>query len=86
VQVNDQPSDPRAYGAGLRSVIDRFPDFTWTLEQLLVDGGYLSARLTDTGTTPSGQRFALREFAMYRIEDSRIAAVWGDLDPERFPG
>jgi hypothetical protein len=43
----------------------------------------LSARLIDTGTTNDGRSITLQEFAMYRIEDGRIAAVWGDLESRR---
>ena len=43
----------------------------------------MSARLVDTGTTRDGRSITLQEFAVYRIEDGRIAAVWGDLEPRR---
>jgi hypothetical protein len=43
----------------------------------------LSARLVDTGTTSDGRSVTLQEFAMYRIEHGRIAAVWGDLERRR---
>lgn len=83
VVVNDAVHGLRAYAAGLAGVSDAFPDFHWDLRRLLVDGCWLSARLIDTGTTRAGRALTLQEFATYRIEDGRIAAVWGDLEAVR---
>lgn len=80
VAINGRRQSRREYGLGLRQVIDLFPDFHWTLCQLLIDGNALAARLDDVGTAATGQRVAIREFATYRIDDGRIGAVWGDLD------
>jgi predicted ester cyclase len=75
------------YVAGLRAVVDAFPDFHWRLEHLLVDGEWLSARLTDTGThtgtfldiPATGQSVSVQELAVYRLADGRIVECWGDL-------
>jgi len=84
VEVNDTPTGLRGYADGLQSVVATYPDFHWDLRRLLVDDGWIAARLIDTGSTRSGRSVRLQEFAMYRIEDGRIAAVWGDLDrPDR---
>ena len=85
VAVNDTATGRQGYGDGLQTVVDTYPDFHWELHRLLVDDGWLSARLVDTGTTRSGRSIVLQEFAMYRIEHGRIAAAWGDLDPPRLP-
>ena len=83
VEVNDAAMGLAGYGDGLQTVVDTFPDFHWELRHLLVEGCWLSARLVDTGTTSDGCSITLQEFAMYRIEHGRIAAVWGDLEPRR---
>jgi predicted ester cyclase len=83
VEVNDAAIGLAGYGDGLQTVIDTFPDFHWELRHLLVEGCWLSARLIDTGTTSDGRSVTLQEFAMYRIEHGRIAAVWGDLERRR---
>ncbi|MBM6399160.1 ester cyclase [Phycicoccus sonneratiae] len=85
VRVNDAPSDPAAYGAGLRSVVEAYPGFRWHLQHLVVEGDWLAARLVDTFETGDGSSHRLQELAIYRLEEGRIAAVWGDLDPERLP-
>jgi predicted ester cyclase len=85
VEVNDTPTGLRGYAEGLQSIVDTYPDFHWDLRRLVIEDGWLSARLIDTGSTRSGRSITLQEFSMYRIEDGRIAASWGDLDPPRHP-
>ncbi len=80
VEVNGAGRGLRGYAEGLRAVVEALPDFHWDLRQLLVDGCWLSARLHDTGTAPSGRHVSTREFAMYRVDGDRIVEVWGDLD------
>ncbi len=87
VRVNDAPEGLDRYVAGLRAVVEAFPDYHWDLRQLLVEGEWLSAHLTDTGThagtflgvPATGRKINVREFAMYRVADGRIVATWGDL-------
>lgn len=38
VRVNGVATDLGAYAAGLRWVVDAFPDYHWELQHLLVDG------------------------------------------------
>ena len=83
VEVNDAAMGLAGYGDGLQTVVDAFPDFHWELRHLLVEDCWLSARLIDTGTTSDGRSITLQEFAMYRIEHGKIAAVWGDLESRR---
>lgn len=80
VRVNGAEVGVQAYGDGLAGVVELFPDFRWRLERLLVDGGWMSARLTDTGTARDGRRIRIQEFALYRLDGDRIAEAWGDLD------
>ena len=54
------------------------------MRHLLIDGWWLSAHLTDTGTAATGQaRQRVQEFAVYRLAGGRIVEVWGDLDRSR---
>jgi predicted ester cyclase len=88
VRVNGAPMGLAGYAAGLRSVIDAFPDYHWELQHLLVDGDWLSAHLVDTGThtgtfldlPPTGRVISAQEFAVYHLADGKIAEAWGDLD------
>jgi predicted ester cyclase len=83
VEVNGAPHDVRRYAAGLRSVVEQYPDFHWDLQHLLIDGGWLSAHLIDTYTTADGRATRLQEFAVYHVTAGRIDEVWGDLGQDR---
>lgn len=81
VVVDDERVGVRGYAEGLAGVVELFPDFEWRLERLLIEPGWMSARLTDTGTAKDGRRIRIQEFAMYRLDgDDRILGAWGDLD------
>ena len=80
VVVNGETVGIRAYGDGLAEIVQAFPDFHWEIEHLVVEDGWLSAHLTDTGTSRRGRRIRIQEFALYQFAGDRIAAVWGDLD------
>ncbi|MET7279470.1 nuclear transport factor 2 family protein [Kribbella sp. NPDC005582] len=83
VEINGGLAGLEKYGAGLRSVVETYPDFHWELHRLLVDGDWMSAHLFDTYTTVDGRPAVLQEFALYRLRGGRIVQVWGDLDPDR---
>ena len=83
VEVNGEPYGLARYVAGLRDVVDTFPDFHWEVREILVDGDRLAVRLEDHGTTLAGRRVWTREFAMYDVSGGRINSVWGDLDHRR---
>jgi predicted ester cyclase len=84
VTVNGAAQNWRDYAEGLADVVAVFPDFHWDLQHLLIDGNWLSAHLIDTGTRADGRSIALPEFAVYRLDNGRIAAVWGDLNADRW--
>ena len=48
--VNGPTQGLSRYIAGLRAVVDAFPDYQWQLQNLLVDNPWLAARLYGTGT------------------------------------
>ncbi len=74
-----------AYTAELRAVVRAFPDYRWELRRLVVDAPWIAAHLTDSGThreafrgiQPTGRSVVLPEFAFYRVDDGKIAEVWG---------
>src|SRR4051794_12299878 len=88
VVVNGEQHGLARYIDGLQTVADAFPDYTWTIEHLLVDGDLVSAHFTDTGThrgewlglPPTGRRVTAQEFAVYRWSGGRIAEVWVTAD------
>ena len=87
VRVNGSPQGLGGYVAGVRAVVEAFPDYHWDLRRLLVDGNWLSAHLNDTGThtgtflgvPATGRVISTQEFAIYRVDGGRIVESWGDL-------
>ena len=78
-----------AYVEGVRAVGTGFPDYRWELQDLVVEGTTIAARLTGRGThtgtfsgiAPTGRRIAVQELVVYRVAAGRIAHCWGDLFP-----
>jgi aspartyl-tRNA synthetase len=88
IQVNGEHKTPAQYVAGMDEVFLAVPDFHWDLQHLLVDGAWISAHFTVTGThqgpfrgiPATGRSIATQEFAVYRLDDGRIAEFWGTVD------
>ena len=86
--VNGEPRTLEEYAADLGRVVDAFPDYTWTIQRLVVEEPWLSVHLADRGThrgpwlgqAPSGRSVTTDEFAMYRITQGRIAEIWVTAD------
>ena len=78
VRINGTDQGFDRYVAGLRAMVEPFPDYRWEVRHLLVDGDRMSAHFTDTGMhTPTGRTIDTQEFAVYRIADGKIVEVWG---------
>jgi predicted ester cyclase len=91
VEVNGVEQSHAEYVAGIRSTVEVFPDYRWTLQRALVDGQWLGVHLTTSGTRVGeflgapgdGSRVATEEFDMYRIVDGVIHEVHGTADNAR---
>lgn len=76
--------------ASLREFATTVPDFVWTIQDLLVAGDRIAARLQDTGTPAAaflghkatGASISIMEFASYRVHDGRFAEMWFLMDTE----
>ena len=89
VRVNGAPQGRDQYIAGIRAVVEAFPDYHWDLQHLLVDvdGSWLASRLIDTGThtgtfldvPATGRAISAQELAIYRLDGGKIVESWGDL-------
>lgn len=74
--------------ADFRRHVTAIPDLTWALEDLVIQGDRIAARLVNTGTpadtwlglAPTGQSVSFVECAFYRIRDGRIEASWFLMD------
>jgi predicted ester cyclase len=78
-----------AYIERVRAVQAGFPDYQWDLQEVVVEGNTLAARLIGRGThtgsfagiAPTGRKVTVQELVHYRIADGKIVQCWGDLDP-----
>jgi predicted ester cyclase len=64
------------------------PDLVWDLQELVIEGDRIAARLIDTGTpakecfglTPTGASVEFMECAFYRVRDGRFESAWYLMD------
>lgn len=74
--------------AALRGHVAAVPDFLWEVQDLVVDGDRVAARLIDTGTpvlewnglAPTGASVSFTETAFYQVEDGRFKVMWYMMD------
>lgn len=75
----------RAY---LTELYDAFPDVTVSFREMIEEGDMVAVRYTGTGThegeyngiAPTGERIQLSGMRFCRLEDGKIAEVWGQRD------
>jgi predicted ester cyclase len=72
-----------------KKLIEAVPDFTWDIQDLLVDGNSISARLTDTGTpsentffgpNPERKLVEFTEYGSYKVENGYFVEMWYLID------
>ncbi|HUI77287.1 MAG TPA: ester cyclase [Bryobacteraceae bacterium] len=84
-------SFPMTAESGLQTVRnwrEAFPDFHFTLEDMIVEGNKVVLRIPFTGThrgkfwglEPTGKKIEVTETLMLRIEADKIAEMWEDYD------
>jgi predicted ester cyclase len=85
VVINGTDRGLETYAENLAGVVRAFPDYHWELRHLVVDEPWIAAHLADTGThrgeffgvPATGRVVSTPEFAFYRVDEGRIAEVWG---------
>jgi len=79
----------REAGLGIvRNWRTAFPDFHFTLEDMIVDGTKVALRIPFTGThqgrffglDPTGKKINVTEMLILRLEGDKIAEMWEDYD------
>jgi predicted ester cyclase len=88
VVVDGEQRGLEGYQESLRRWVRAFPDYRWEILHLLVDGQWVAGHFRDTGThrgemfgvEATGRQVDVQEFAVYRVQDGRIAEVWGTAD------
>ncbi|MFF5181446.1 ester cyclase [Micromonospora sp. NPDC000316] len=70
--------------------VDAVPDLHWEIQELVVEGDRVAARLIDTGTpvkewnglTPTGKSVRFAETAFYEIQDGKFKNMWYLMDTD----
>ncbi|MFI6425070.1 ester cyclase [Promicromonospora sp. NPDC050880] len=88
VIMNGTPVSRDDMVAEFRRHTDAVPDLSWEVQELLVDGTHVAARLVDTGTpvaewnglAPTGATVTFAETAFYEVVDGRFKHMWYLMD------
>jgi len=91
--VGHHPGRPDWIGPnGVREAVNTirtaFPDFSESIEDVIVDGDKVVTRFTASGThlgvfrdlAPTGRRVAIEEIGIFRIASGKIVEKWGLID------
>jgi predicted ester cyclase len=78
-----------AYIGRLDTVSTGFPDYRWELQDVVVEGDTIAARLIGRGThtgpfcgiAATGRRISIQELVIYRFAEEKIVQCWGDFFP-----
>ncbi|WP_413804842.1 ester cyclase [Streptomyces sp. OE57] len=78
------------YVATMQQHMDAVDNFVWRLDDLVIEGDRVAARLTDTGTPvkpwlglePTGRSVTFTEYAFYHFRDGRFEDMWYLLDAQ----
>ena len=90
IVVNDVPMEVNSVVAQFAPLVHAFPDWTWEVRRLLVDGDFIALHFSVGGThrgdfrgiEATGRRVRIPEFTLYRVEDGKFAEVWDVSDME----
>ena len=75
--------------AQFKILIKAIPDFKWNLQQLVVEGEHIAARLRDSGTpeantffgeNPIGHIVEFTEFGSYKVRNGLFVEMWFLID------
>ena len=74
--------------AAWEELVDAVPDFTWQVEDQIIEGDKVAVRLLATGTPvkkwlgldATGARVAFTELAMYKVRDGRFEQMTALFD------
>ncbi len=85
-----RPTDKRGFAAGLRSLVDAFPDLHTVVEQVVIDeeAGRVAVAWSSTGTNrarflgigPTGRRIRTTGIEIIQVEAGRIVRRRGEWD------
>ena len=87
--VFTEPDVPGGMAEGVRMLLVAFPDLETHVKHQVAEGDYVSAHLamsgTNTGpyprvTEPTGRHTEWESMVLFRMEDGKIAELWGISD------
>ena len=87
---NGEPDSRDDYVAAMQQAVDSVQNFAWRLDDLIIEGDRVAARLSDTGTPvkewlglqPTGREVTFTEYAFYHFRDGRFEHMWYLLDAQ----
>ena len=87
---NGEPVSRDDYVAAMQQALDSVQNLAWRLDDLIIEGDRVAARLTDTGTPvkewlglqPTGRDVTFTEYAFYHFRDGRFERMWYLLDAQ----
>lgn len=88
VTLNGQATRRDAIVESLHALVAAMPDFVWHLQDLIIEGDRVAARLVDEGTpekewlglAPTGAKVEFAECAFYELRVGRFADLWNQFD------
>ena len=88
ISINDTPTDARTVTAQFAPLVEAFPDWRWTVRNMIIDATHISLNFSVTGThrgvfegiEPTGREVTISEFTIYRVEGNRFTHVWDLAD------
>ncbi len=84
-----QPEGPGGVAEGIRTFLVAFPDVSVDVQHLVGEDDYVVARFRMAGTNtgpyprvpePTGKHTEWESILLFRIEDGKIAELWGTSD------
>ena len=87
-----QPERPGGVAEGIRMLLVAFPDLSVAVERLVGEADYVVAQIRMTGTNtgpyprvsePTGRHTEWESMMLLRIEEGKVAELWGTSDRMR---
>jgi len=88
IYINDVPTDARTVTAQFAPLVSAFPDWRWTVRNMIIDEAHISLNFSVTGThrgvfegiEPTGREVSISEFTIYRVDGDKLTHVWDLAD------
>jgi predicted ester cyclase len=88
IVINDVPMDAQIVTAQFAPLVAAFPDWRWTVRNMIIDASHISLNFSVTGThrgafdgiEPTGREVTISEFTIYRVEGDKFTHVWDLAD------